>query len=350
MKTIVLTGGGTMGHITPNLALLPKLKNDFERIIYIGSENGIEREVLANYPEVTYYPITTVKLVRSLSPKNLLIPFKLAKGKREAQKILAEIQPDVIFSKGGFVSVPVALAGAKLDIPLILHESDFSLGLANKITKRKAKVVLTTFKDTADKINNGLFVGPPLAKTEITQAEKTRIKNMYNLNSNKPICLIVGGSLGASSINKTVIEALDALLKNYQILHITGKNKSTDIKRAGYTQIEFSNMMPAIMEISDIAITRGGSNIIFELLSHNVPMLIIPLQKSSRGDQIQNANYFEKKGYALTLSEDNLNAQNLINSIKQLQTRANLMRANAKYALPKDSLDKIYNTILKYSK
>ena len=350
MKTIVLTGGGTMGHITPNLALLPKLKNHFERIVYIGSEKGIERDIIANYPEITYYPITTVKLVRSLSLKNLLIPYKLIKGKRQAQKILTEIKPDVIFSKGGFVSVPVALAGKKLGIPLILHESDFSLGLANKITKRKAKVVLTTFKDTADKISNGLFVGPPIAKIKITQAEKTRIKNMYNLNSDKPICLVVGGSLGASSINKTVIEALDKLLENYQVLHITGKNKSIDIKRTGYTQVDFSTHLPILMSISEIAITRGGSNVIFELLSHNVPMLIIPLKRGSRGDQIQNANYFEKKGYALTLFENNLNAQNLINSIKQLQTRANLMRANTKYALPKDSLDKIYNTIIKYCK
>lgn len=350
MKTIVLTGGGTAGHVVPNLALIPLLEKAFERIVYIGSENGIEKEMISTYPNVEYYPITTVKLHRSLSPKNLLIPFKLFKGKKQAKNLLSDIKPDVIFSKGGFVAVPVALACKKLNIPLIAHESDFSLGLANKISKHSAKVICTTFKDTADTLDNGLYVGPPIPKKEVTQSEKTRARQMYNLNGDKPICLIVGGSLGASSVNNAVWNTLDNLLKTHQILHITGKGKSNkDIKKDGYTQVEFINNMPAVLEITDVAITRGGSNVIFELLAHSIPMIIIPLSKGSRGDQVQNALYFEKKGYALSLMEPELSPESLYKTFKQLLTRANLIRSNTKYAVPKDSLERIMSIILKYS-
>lgn len=350
MKTIVLTGGGTAGHVVPNLALLPMLEKNFERIVYIGSENGIERDIISKYPNIEYYPITTVKLTRNLSPENLLIPFKLYNGKKQAQQILKEVQPCVIFSKGGFVAVPVALASKKLKIPLIAHESDFTLGLANRIARRSAKVVCTTFKETADAISNGLYVGPPIPQSNVSLNDKTRAKQMYNFNNEKPICLVIGGSLGANSVNNAVWSALDNLLKTHQILHITGKGKSNkNIKRNGYTQVEYVNNMPAVLEIIDVAITRGGSNVIFELLSHSIPMLIIPLSKGSRGDQVQNALYFEKKGYALALMEPELSPKTLYNNFKQLITRSNLIRANSKYAVPKDSLEKILSTILKYS-
>ncbi len=348
-NTIVLTGGGTAGHVIPHLNLIPLLKSNFDRIIYIGSTNGIERELISAIDGVEYIPIETTKLRRSFSPKNLLIPFKLIKGKNQAMRVLSSCDPCVIFSKGGYVGLPVALASKKMNIPLIAHESDFSIGLANKIAGKSARVVLTTFKDTADRIPNGLFVGPPLLNTEISATEKTRIRQMYNLNTDKPLCLVIGGSLGAKHVNETVWSALDDLLKTHNILHITGKGKTNpNIKRKSYTQIEFTKYMPVLYSIADIAITRGGSNTIFELLSKSIPMIIIPLSKGSRGDQVENALYFEKKGYALCLMEPELNKDSLIEKYNQLLTRAQIMRANTRHAIPRDTLDKIISVLLKY--
>ena len=350
-NVIVLTGGGTAGHVIPNLNLIPLLRDKFDKIIYIGSTNGIEHELISAYPEVEYYPIETVKFRRSLSPKNLLIPFKLIKGKRQARDILSKIEPAVIFSKGGYVAVPVALVSKKLHIPLIAHESDYSLGLANKIAARSASVICTTFKDTADRLNNGFYVGPPLKNTEISAAEKQRIRQMYNLTQDKPLCLVVGGSLGANSVNRAVWGALENLLKTHQVLHVTGKGKKNpNIKQNGYTQVEFINNMPAVLELVDVAITRGGSNAIFEILAHGIPMIIIPLSKGSRGDQVENALYFEKQGYALTIMEPELSSESLSKTFKTLLTRAALMRANTKYAVPRDSLEKIVSCLCKYCK
>ncbi len=348
-NTIVLTGGGTAGHVVPNLNLIPLLQKNFDRIVYIGSENGIEREMLNGLNGVEYIPIPTTKLRRSLDIKNLLIPFQLAKSKKLAKRALLASDPCVIFSKGGYVGLPVALASRKLKIPLITHESDFSLGLANKIASKSARVVLTTFPDTADTLNNGLYVGPPLKNSEITQAEKNRVRQMYNIALNRPLLLIIGGSLGAKKLNETIWSALDSLLKTHQIVHITGKNKgNSEIKREGYTQIEFTKFMPVLLEICDVAITRGGSNMIFELLNKSVPMIIVPLSKGSRGDQVENALYFEKKGYALTLMDDELNKNTLLQTFQNLLTRAPIMRANTQHALPHDSLQKIVSQIMKY--
>ncbi|MBQ7977204.1 MAG: UDP-N-acetylglucosamine--N-acetylmuramyl-(pentapeptide) pyrophosphoryl-undecaprenol N-acetylglucosamine transferase [Clostridia bacterium] len=350
-NTIVLTGGGTAGHVIPNLNLLPLLLEHFDRIVYIGSKNGIEHALISEYPQIEFFPIETVKLKRSLSLQNLLIPAKLMTGRKQAIRLLKEIEPSVIFSKGGFVSVPVALASKKLNIPLISHESDYTLGLANKLTQNYSTAICTTFKDTAERLKNGIYVGAPLPCTAVSQQDKMRARQMYNLNSDKPLCLIVGGSLGAESINKNVWGALDTLLKTHQVLHITGKGKlNSEIKREGYTQVEFVSNMPALLEIADVAITRGGSNMIFELLAHSIPMLIIPLSKGSRGDQVENAEYFEQKGYSLTLLESELTPDTLASTFTKLIERAPLIRAQTRHAVPKDSLEKILSIILKNKK
>ena len=349
-STIVLTGGGTAGHVTPNLALIPLLEKYFDNIVYIGSQTGPENELTKEYKNVVFYPITTVKLVRGLTLKNLLIPFKLIKGRREAKQILKEVNPDIIFSKGGFVSVPVVLAGKKLKIPMIAHESDLSLGLANKITRKDFDVICTSFKDTAESLPNGVYVGSPMKQTLISQSDKTRIRQLYNLDNNKPICLIIGGSQGAESINKAVIAILDHILKTHQVLHITGKGKLTSLKKPGYHPVEYVENLPVLLTIIDIAITRGGSNALFELLNNQIPMLIIPLSRGSRGDQIQNAEYFEKKGYALTLLESNLTPQTLKESFDKLVALAPAIKASTKHAVPSDTLTKICNLINKYKR
>ncbi len=286
-RTIVLTGGGSAGHVTPNINLIPYINSHFNKIIYIGSSDGIEKELTSTLP-LEYYAIPTTKLKRSLSISNLFIPYKLYLGYREAKKILIENEANVVFSKGGYVSVPVAFACAKLNIPLIIHESDLSLGLANKIAKRFAKFVCTTYRETAQNLANGLFVGAPVKFTTPKEQDINRVKNMYHIGY-KPVCLVVGGSLGAKTINEVVWKNLDALTKTHHILHLTGKGKSNNsIKHCDYTQIEYTPYINEILSFTDIAITRGGANMIFELLSYDIPMLIIPLEKGSRGDQVQN--------------------------------------------------------------
>ncbi len=340
-KTIVLTGGGTAGHITTNLNLIPLLAPHFDRIVYIGSESGPERELIKKFNNVEYYPITSVKLRRSLNPSNLSIPFKLYRAVREAKAILEKIKPDVIFSKGGYVSLPIALASK--GIPLIIHESDYSLGLANKIASRYADTVATTFEDTAKKLKKGLYIGPPIPKYTPTPAEKQYVRQKYGSN----ILLIMGGSLGARSINEAVFEALEELAENYQIVHIVGKGKGNDLRHKNYTQIEYVDNLPAILSVTSLAITRGGSNALFELLANEIPMLIIPLEKGSRGDQVENAKFFEKKGYAITLADHDLNSASLLKSLQILSKNATIMRACMHNALPRDALDKLVSLILK---
>lgn len=350
MATIVLTGGGTAGHVTPNIALIPILREHFDKIIYIGSDLGPERELVSQFRDIEFYAITTTKLLRKVTLKNLLIPFRFLEGRAQAKKILKKAQPDVIFSKGGFVSLPVVFAGKALKIPMVAHESDLSLGLANRITRKNFHTICTTFSETADSLPNGLYVGAPYQKKNFTAAEQTKIRRELNLN-NMPICLILGGSQGASAINNLVTDNLTALTRTHQIIHITGHGKLNKlIKKPNYHPIEYTSDLAILMSMADIAITRGGSNMIFELLSYNVPMLIIPLSKGSRGDQIENARNFTKKGYALMQMEENLDSKLFLERFGDLVAAAPKIRAVSKHALPTDGLQKIVATILKCKK
>ena len=346
-KTIALTGGGTAGHVTTNLNLIPKLRPQFENIIYIGSQNGLENDMIAG-TDVKFYPITTTKLKRSLSISNLLIPYRIYVGYKQAKKILLENNVNMVFSKGGYVSVPVVLACNKLNIPLIIHESDLSMGLANRIGARFAKAVCTTFKETAEHVRNGVYVGAPITLSPPLASNVARVKNMYNISSTKPLCLVVGGSLGASAINELVLKNIDLLTATHFVLHLTGKGKNKHgYKHRDYTQVEFTPYINELLSITDVAITRGGANMIFELLQANIPMLIIPLEKGSRGDQVKNAEYFATHNYALLLRESN--ATNFANSFTNLINRAHIMRTNNRHILPTDSLDKLASLIIKYS-
>lgn len=348
MSTIVLAGGGTAGHVIPNLALIPYLEEHFDHIIYIGTTSGLEERLLEPFASVKFYPITTVKLRRSLSPQNLLIPWRLHRGRREATQILRECEPSIVFSKGGYAALPVTQAAGRLGIPVICHESDLSLGLANRLGSRYCSAICTTFRETADSLDRGIFVGSPFAKKEYTQEQRERLRQKLNLDSALPICLVLGGSQGAQSINDMVLKNLDFLLKTHQIIHITGRGKQNDTRRTGYHQLEFTSDLGLIMSMSDLAITRGGSNALYELLAYRVPMLIIPLHRGSRGDQEQNARYFEKKGYALALPEPELTPEKFRELFAKLIKTAPAIRAANKFAAPTDSLPRIMALILKY--
>lgn len=314
MKKIVFTGGGTAGHIMPNLAIIEEIKNK-AKVYYIGSI-GMEKELVKNY-DIPFYEIPSTKLKRSLSFSNLLIPFKLIKAIKKAKQILKEIRPDVIFSKGGYVALPVVFAAKKLKIRVILHESDMTLGLANKLCKNKCETVCTSFEKTAENLKNGLFTGSPL-RSQIFKGNKENAKKLFKNYKNKPTILVVGGSLGSKIINENIRKSLDKL-KDYNIIHLCGKNNLSNIKKDNYVELEFANNIEDLYALSNIVISRAGSNVINEILALNKPNILIPLsKKASRGDQILNANYFKEKGYSKVILEEYLSPNSLVNSINQL--------------------------------
>ena len=359
MKTIVLTGGGTAGHVMPNIALLPELRKHFERIIYIGSVDGIERKLLTEHKDIEFYAVETVKLVRKLTITNLAIPYKLLKGRAQARQLIKNFVPSVVFSKGGFVALPVVLAAASLGVPIVSHESDLSLGLANRLSKNKVKVICTSFKQTAKSLNNGVYVGTPI-RNEILKASHARAKGCFNLSSNKPVVLVVGGSSGAISINKALRNALPTLTKKYQIIHSCGKG-GTDrtITNPDYKQFEYISDMGGALAASDIVVSRGGSNAIFEILALQKPMLIIPLPKGvSRGDQEENAKIFKQNGWARVLYQDELGMSvkqpltspcRLTQEIDELfNSKDKIKKELAKVSLP-NAVDNIIKILLQYS-
>lgn len=351
MKKIIFTGGGSAGHVTPNLSLIEKLKNDYE-IHYIGSVSGIEKEIISKYSFITYHPITTVKWIRKLTLKNLLIPFKLFKGINESKKIIKNLNPSIIFSKGGFVSVPVAFAGHKLKVPIIAHESDYSMGLANKLIYKKCNVMCFTFKDTfLNYKQKGVFTGTPLRQNIFTGNKNNILKN-FKINLNLPTLLIFGGSLGAQAINKVVFETIDVVCKSFNVFHIVGKNNiNKEINISNYHQIEFVNNIEDYFDIADIVVCRAGSNSIFELCALNKPMLLIPLPKtSSRGDQILNAKYLTNKNLSMTLYQEDLTKKSFVNSINTLYSNRNKYKLNLQKEPNFNGTNKIVELIKKYSK
>lgn len=318
MKKIVFTGGGTGGHIMPNLSLIEKIQDRY-KIYYLGS-NGMEKNILKKCPKVTFVKIPAVKFIRSLTLKNLAIPFKLLKSIQICKKKLKEISPSLIFSKGGFVSVPVCLAGQKLKIPTITHESDITIGLANKIIGKRADAVCCSFEATAKKIGkNAIFTGSPI-RPQIYSGNKQNLLAKHNLDTSKPIILVTGGSLGAQAVNNIIWNNLAYLTQKYTIIHLVGKNKTNNkIQNThNYLQSEFANKIEDYFDLADIVISRAGSNTIFELLALKKPMILIPLsKKSSRGDQILNAQDFKSKGFCEYILEDELNGTSLQKTIEK---------------------------------
>jgi UDP-N-acetylglucosamine--N-acetylmuramyl-(pentapeptide) pyrophosphoryl-undecaprenol N-acetylglucosamine transferase len=327
MATIILTGGGTAGHCTPHLALLPYIKNDFDKIYYIGSEDGIERKIIEQ-TDVPYYFIPCAKLDRTNLSKNFKTPLKVIKGIRSAGKILDELKPNIIFSKGGYVSLPTVIAAKRRKIPVIAHESDYSVGLANKISSRFCKKVLTSFPDTAKELKNGEFVGSPIRKSIFNVNKKVALES-FGFNGKKPVLLVTGGSLGAKALNDALRSALPDLLPKYDVLHICGKNNiSQEYTHKGYIQTEFVNKMENAFAVASVCVSRAGSNTLFELMSLKIPTLLVPLPKSaSRGDQILNAAYFQKLGLAQVLFQENLSTESLVFAINSVYSnRLNLLK------------------------
>lgn len=308
MKKILFTGGGSAGHVVPNLALMHDLqKTGGYNIVYLGS-GGIEKSLVSG-ADIPFYEIPCPKLVRSFTLKNLAIPFSLFKAVREAKKILQKEKPDLVFSKGGYVSLPVCLAAAKEKIPVLTHESDLSAGLATKLIAKKCRLVLTSFPETAEKFRNGKFTGSPLRAELFGRADKANAKKRFSSLRGKPTVLAFGGGSGAAAINGAVYENLSELLKRYDVLHIVGKNNAASApKRAGYAAFEYIRDMGEAYACADLVIARAGSNTLFELAALKLPALIVPLCRGSRGDQAENAAYFQNRGLIRVVEEKRLTA------------------------------------------
>lgn len=312
MKTIILTGGGTAGHVTPNLALIPELRKYFDAIHYFGG-NGMEERLVAD-AQIPFHKTTVVKFDRSKVLSNLKIPFLLQKGINEAKEMIAFIKPDVVFSKGGYAALPVCFAAKKLGVPVVCHESDYTLGLANKIVSSFAAKTVTSFPET----KGGIYVGNPV-REEFYSKKIFPEYTVPNMDPHKRTLLVCGGSLGSSAINDALYSVLPTLLKNYNVIHISGKTGDFNVKRNNYYQCAYAPDFPSLMRRADLLICRAGSNTLFEAAAVGIRCIAVPLPKgASRGDQIMNARSFEKRGYCDVLPQENLCAETLLSKIEAI--------------------------------
>ncbi|MBF0430134.1 MAG: undecaprenyldiphospho-muramoylpentapeptide beta-N-acetylglucosaminyltransferase [Fibrobacteria bacterium] len=348
-KLIVLTGGGTAGHVLPNLAIVKKLHEDGWKTVYIGSQKGIEKELVGN--SMPYFSILTGKLRRYFDLQNFSDVFRVIIGTIQAFFLLRKIKPRVLFSKGGFVSVPVTVAAKWLKVPVILHESDITPGLANRISIRFAKKICTAFPETGDYLPEGVaeYTGIPV-RSELFTGNRERGLSFCGFNGKKPILLITGGSLGAENLNRIVRKTINPLIEQFDIIHICGNGKiDASIYLNGYRQFEFiKSELPDIMAIADIVVSRAGANTLFELLALKKPHFLVPLsERVSRGDQILNAKSFSKQGFCRFKHEESVTPGILLKEIRQLyQDRTQFIEKMQKSDML-DSIGKIVSVIEK---
>ena len=349
MKRIILTGGGTAGHVTPNIALLPRLKELHYDIHYIGSYNGIEKELIEQFC-IPYHGIATGKLRRYFSLQNFTDPFRVLKGMNEAKKLVKILKPDVIFSKGGFVSVPVVLSGKRCRVPVIIHESDMTPGLANKISLSAATKVCCNFPETLELLPEGkaILTGSPI-RQELLSGDKFKAREFLGFTADKPVILVVGGSLGAVAVNEAVRAILPELLKSYQVIHLCGRGKLNESLKGleGYAQFEYvKEELKDFFALTDIVISRAGANAICELLALHKPNLLIPLSaNASRGDQILNARSFERQGFSIVLEEESLTDETLLDAVSRLYEHREHYIHTMKNSSQQNSIDTIVDLI-----
>lgn len=349
MKKIILTGGGTAGHVTPNIALLPQLRALGYEISYIGSFHGIERGLIEK-EGLPYYAISSGKLRRYFDPKNISDPFKVLKGYAQARRLMFRLKPDIVFSKGGFVSVPVVLAARHARIPVIIHESDITPGLANRLAIPSATRICCNFPETLEHLPEGKAIvsGSPIRR-ELLAGKKERACAYTGLSADRPTLLIIGGSQGSQVINRAVRSLLPSLLPRLQVIHLCGRGNLdpslTDT--AGYVQYEYINEELAdLFAAADLVISRAGANAICELQALAKPNILIPLSKAaSRGDQILNARSFEKQGFSYVLEEENLTGETLSEAISAVWENRQSYITAMKESRKTDAIDTIIGLI-----
>lgn len=349
MKKILLTGGGTAGHVTPNIALLPRLREAGYDISYIGSYTGMEKKLIEEQ-HIPYYGISSGKLRRYFDIKNFSDPFKVVRGLDQSVSLMKKLKPDIVFSKGGFVSVPVVLAAKIRHIPAIIHESDLTPGLANKIAIPAATKVCCNFPETMKYLpeDKAVLTGSPI-RSELLTGDAGSARKLCNFSEGKPILFIIGGSSGSKFINDTIRNLLPELLKEFQIIHMCGKgnlDKSLD-GTARYVQFEYiGTELCDIFALADLVISRAGANSICELLALHKPNILIPLSaNASRGDQILNAHSFEKQGFSTVIEEEDITAEKLLDLIRKTYQNRQTYITAMKNSNMIDSVEKIVSLI-----
>ncbi|MCI8326625.1 MAG: undecaprenyldiphospho-muramoylpentapeptide beta-N-acetylglucosaminyltransferase [Lachnospiraceae bacterium] len=354
MKRIVLTGGGTAGHVTPNIALLPKLQDLGYKIDYIGSYDGIEKKLIESY-EIPYHGISSGKLRRYFDVKNFTDPLKVLKGYGQAIRILKKLKPNIVFSKGGFVSVPVVLAARHCKIPVMIHESDITPGLANKLAFSSAMKVCCNFPETLQYLPEGkaVLTGSPI-RDELMKGDRVQALNFCGFTVKKPIIMVIGGRIGSVYINQIVREALTELLEKFQIIHLCGKGNIDEAfsQVRGYVQYEYiKDELKDLFAASDLVVSRAGANAICELLALHKPNILIPLSAAaSRGDQILNARSFEKQGFSYVIEEEKLTKEVLLQAVNKVYEDRGTYRRAMEKSDQMDSVETIIRLIEKEAK
>lgn len=330
-RTIILTGGGTAGHVSLNQALIPEITGMDYDVEYIGSKDGIEKELIVDsHPDIKYHSISSGKLRRYFSMKNFTDPFKVVAGLGQSMNIIRKTKPAAIFSKGGFVSVPVAMAGKLMGIPVIIHESDVTPGLANKIAMPFADHIFTVFKETMQHVpkEKSTCTGSVI-RSELMDGSAAKGREICHFDNDLPVLMIMGGSQGSEVINTAIRSNLEVILKTFNVIHLCGKG-NIDAKLEGmdqYCQFEYvTHELSHLLHMTDFVVSRAGSNSIFEFLALKKPMLLIPLSRQkSRGDQILNAELFRKNGFALVLEEEEANPERFLKALEQLKADEELL-------------------------
>ena len=345
MKHIILTGGGTAGHVTPNIAMIPRLQELGYTISYIGSYEGIEKKLIEEMG-IPYYGISSGKLRRYFDLKNFTDPFRVLKGFGEARKLMKQLKPDVVFSKGGFVTVPVVIAASRSKVPTFIHESDMTPGLANKISIPFATKVCCNFPETVSELpaDKAVLTGTPI-RQELLSGDPQKALAFTGLSNDKPVIMVIGGSLGAVAVNNAVRAVLPELLKDFQVIHLCGKGKLAESLKdtKGYVQYEYiKKELADLFALADVVISRAGANAICEISALKKPNLLIPLSaRASRGDQILNARSFQRLGYSVVLEEEEITNEKMLNAIHELyENRSQYTDAMAK-SKQTDSIEQI---------
>ena len=354
MKHIVLTGGGTAGHVTPNIAMIPTLQEKGFQISYIGSYDGIEKKLIEEMG-IPYYGISSGKLRRYFDVKNFTDPFNVIKGFFEAKKLMKKLNPDVVFSKGGFVTVPVVVAAKLSKVPAFIHESDMTPGLANKLCLPFCTKVCCNFPEAIKNLpaKKAVLTGTPI-RQELLSGNKETALQFTGLTADKPVIMIIGGSLGSVVVNNAVRKILPELLKEFQVIHLCGKGKVDESLKnmTGYVQYEYiKDELADLFALSDIIISRAGANAICEISALKKPNLLIPLSaNASRGDQILNARSFERLGYSKVIEEEQLTDSLLLDEIKDLYKNKNNYIEKMSQSKQNDSIGQIVTMLCEYAK
>lgn len=347
-KKILFTGGGSAGHVTPNLALIEHARQQGYDVGYIGSYDGIERAIIERI-DIPYYPIASGKLRRYFSLKNFIDPFKVLRGFFQACSIFQREKPGLLFSKGGFVSLPVVIAARFSGVPVVAHESDLSPGLTNRLSLPFVKTLCLTFPEALNHVKTKaklVVTGTPVRK-EFFSASAERGREFLGFNTNKKIVMIIGGGLGAASLNDVVWQSIEPLTKQFQVVHVCGKGKIKKINVRNYRSFEYlHDELFDIMAACDIVVSRSGANSLYELIALKKPHILIPLKQGSRGDQVLNARYFETLGLSTVLPQEGLTGGVLLTALQTLNGHfVETKRALQQYQLP-DAVSAIWAVMM----